>query len=813
MPVALSYPGVYVQEIPSGVRTIVGVSTSIALFIGRTKSGVPNSPVLCLNYEDFVREFTADYEGGDLARAVRLFFANGGAQCYVMRITDAAAAPAALRLMSEGAAPALDVAARSPGLLGNDIRISVDYNTMRPEASFNLQVFRWVKQSNGTLSKNGLENFANLSMEPTSSRYVEDVVNRDSKQIRVTDPNKAVALAAGTQGYSLSGFALAGSNAADNNATLRAEIVAMLARGTSFLINIDGSGPNLVNLTGLVVPAAGAGFRAAFETALENFINPQLPPGKVVDVSLESGPVGTAGGANETTRLLRLGSLNGDVYIDPAPNNDLASAWMLGTAQGGIEVSRYAARRPAPNGVLTRMNNLTVAGNDFVSFGGVLQNAFNQIEVDGRLIDLLGPNAMSSTPAASDPAAHLFQDASATNLLDGRGGVREKLARIAAAVADYRNNNPDFNWTAEVWGSRLALIPAGNAADLATSNLRAMNAGAPVAAVFQAPIRNVRYFVLAAVPAGNFYALGASGNPGGVPQPNDYAAAYPIIDREVDLFNLMILPANEGQTDSDQAKLIGPASVFCQQRRAFLLVDPPPSWTGAQAATSPTGGVDKLRSSSGIVKDYSGVFYPNVKVDDAGKDVIVGPAGAIAGLMARIDSSRGVWKAAAGIEADLRGVLGVQYRFSDSENGVMNPKAINTIRVFPNGIVSWGARTLAGDDSFASEYKYIPIRRLALYIEESLYRGMKWAVFEPNDEPLWAQIRANVGAFMHNLFRQGAFQGATSREAYFVKCDASTTTQNDRDLGIVNVLVGFTPLKPAEFIVLSLQQIAGQIQV
>jgi uncharacterized protein len=155
----------------------------------------------------------------------------------------------------------------------------------------------------------------------------------------------------------------------------------------------------------------------------------------------------------------------------------------------------------------------------------------------------------------------------------------------------------------------------------------------------------------------------------------------------------------------------------------------------------------------------------------------------------------------------------VERRFSDGENGVMNPEAINTIRVFPNGIVNWGARTMDGADRFASEYKYIPIRRLALFIEESLYRGLTWVVFEPNDEPLWAQIRLNVGAFMHNLFRQGAFQGQKPRDAYFVKCDAETTTQNDRNLGIVNIIVGFAPLKPAEFVIISLQQMAGQIEV
>jgi len=143
----------------------------------------------------------------------------------------------------------------------------------------------------------------------------------------------------------------------------------------------------------------------------------------------------------------------------------------------------------------------------------------------------------------------------------------------------------------------------------------------------------------------------------------------------------------------------------------------------------------------------------------------------------------------------------------------LNLLGVNCLRTFPVfGNVVWGARTLAGADHLASEWKYIPVRRLALFIEESLFRGTKWVVFEPNDEPLWAQIRLNVGTFMHNLFRQGAFQGTTPREAYFVKCDKETTIQNDIDRGIVNILVGFAPLKPAEFVIIKISQIAGQIQ-
>ena len=171
-----------------------------------------------------------------------------------------------------------------------------------------------------------------------------------------------------------------------------------------------------------------------------------------------------------------------------------------------------------------------------------------------------------------------------------------------------------------------------------------------------------------------------------------------------------------------------------------------------------------------------------------------------------------VWKAPAGTEASLTGVLGVKTVLTNDENGVLNPKAVNCIRNLPvYGTVVWGARTLQGNDERGSEWKYIPVRRTALFLEESLYRALKWVVFEPNDEPLWAQIRLNIAAFLQGLFRQGAFQGRTPREAYFVKCDRETTTQADINLGIVNIIVGFAPLKPAEFVVIKLQQIAGDI--
>ncbi len=281
---------------------------------------------------------------------------------------------------------------------------------------------------------------------------------------------------------------------------------------------------------------------------------------------------------------------------------------------------------------------------------------------------------------------------------------------------------------------------------------------------------------------------------------------------EADIFNLLCLPPLNFDEDMPAATY-GKAAAYCKDRRAMLIVDPPAT------STAPSSAIDDLNTLNvqvGPNKKNAALFFPRLRMGNPLKNNLLEefvPCGAVAGIFARTDSQRGVWKAPAGLEAALTGVSELTYKLTDSENGQLNPLGVNCLRTFPLvGHTVWGARTLDGADALASEWKYIPIRRLALYIEESLYRGTKWVVFEPNDEPLWAQIRLNVGAFMHQLFRQGAFQGQTPKDAYFVKCDAETTTQADRNLGIVNILVGFAPLKPAEFVVIKIQQIAGQLQ-
>ena len=278
-----------------------------------------------------------------------------------------------------------------------------------------------------------------------------------------------------------------------------------------------------------------------------------------------------------------------------------------------------------------------------------------------------------------------------------------------------------------------------------------------------------------------------------------------------DLFNLLVIPPYKSDGTVDIG-VVTAADTYCQRRRAMQIVDSLPTWNDVGDVTGAFAtGFD---TALGTNSKNAALFFPRLRQPNPLKDNQVetfSAGGAVAGVMARTDARRGVWKAAAGLEATLSGVPQLEVPLTDGEIGQLNPIGVNCLRAVPGaGRVVWGARTMQGADRLASEWKYIPVRRTALFLEESLFRGTQWVVFEPNDEPLWAQIRLNVGTFMNNLFRQGAFQGTTPREAYFVKCDKETTTQADIDLGIVNIHVGFAPLKPAEFVVIRLQQIAGQ---
>ncbi|HKQ29817.1 MAG TPA: phage tail sheath C-terminal domain-containing protein [Burkholderiales bacterium] len=276
----------------------------------------------------------------------------------------------------------------------------------------------------------------------------------------------------------------------------------------------------------------------------------------------------------------------------------------------------------------------------------------------------------------------------------------------------------------------------------------------------------------------------------------------------VDLFNILCLPNAADLDDTQMRLVVSKALAYCEAKRAFMIVDVPENVNQTQEMKEWLDDHAEFRNNN------AAVYFPRPLIPDPKNEYrlrAVGASGTMAGLYARTDGARGVWKTPAGIEATLAGVTDLAIKLTDPQNGTLNPLGINCLRSFPiYGNIAWGGRSTNGADAIASDWKYLAVRRLTLMIEESLFRGSKWVVFEGNDEKLWAKIRQNVGAYMMSLFRDGAFQGTDPKAAFYVKCDKETTTQNDINQGIVNIEVGFAPLKPAEFVVIKIQQIAGQ---
>ncbi|AGB26706.1 phage tail sheath protein FI (plasmid) [Mycobacterium sp. JS623] len=282
-----------------------------------------------------------------------------------------------------------------------------------------------------------------------------------------------------------------------------------------------------------------------------------------------------------------------------------------------------------------------------------------------------------------------------------------------------------------------------------------------------------------------------------------------------DIFNILCIPAMANITDDTaRQSLLAPAEQFCADHRAMLLIDPPAAMDTKTTAAD-VGSAMKTFVETLDPTENAATYFPRLVVADpvTGGTKNIGPSGTIAGIWSRTDTQRGVWKAPAGTEATLMGARPAVTMTEDTSDE-FNPIGINVLRTLPvfNNVV-WGSRTMQGADLMASQWKYIPVRRTALYIEESLRQGLQWVVFEPNDEPLWAQIRLNVGAFMQNLFRLGAFAGQTPQEAYLVKCDSDTTTAYDVSTGVVNIRVGFQPLLPCEFVVIQIQQLTLPAEV
>ena len=775
MPVSPTYPGVYIEEIPSGVHTLTGVSTSVTAFVGYTPRGAVNEPVHLFSFADFERAFGDLDVESDLSYAVKHFFQNGGNEAYVVRVARGATA-AGVTLLNNGVVhpeAVLKVAAAGAGAWGNDLRLDVDYATANPDNLFNLTVTELLDRD-GQKVPGRTEVFRNLSQNCLGPGYVIDIVNAGSQLITVARTDFTIT---DQRGESVSG-------------TLVMDDLKKIGSGAdqrdklTFLL--DGRGPFGVTL-GAVAAATLPDALDELAEALQELMDSQVGTGAVKVERVDDADALTV--RSLSTADLRRSSV---VFLAGGERN-AATVLKLGVANGGAERDATAAFRPAQTGTVGSAPvfvGLPAKGEMVVE----VRNGAGQLTGRAELTVWGQPAASGGSvpvPADVDDAAELLRAAlrSSGNPVLGEAAVSivgGKL-RVVAGPTDPH--------------ALLGFLDAASPAEAAAT---------PLGLVGDAKVNVARYAPGIGATVKAQQNTGPAGNDGVKPGPGE------LVGRElektgiyalegVDLFNLLVIP------ETSATSVLTEAIAYCTRRRAFMIIDAPETLTTfAQAEKWMRTNADPLRSRN------AALYFPRLRAPDPMMNGVVRgfpAAGAIAGLYARTDSERGVWKAPAGTSATLAGATGLALTLTDKENGVLNPMGLNCLRTFPvYGTISWGARTSRGADVQADEYKYVPVRRLALFLEESLYRGTQWAVFEPNDEPLWSQIRLNLGAFMHTLFAQGAFQGRTPRDAYFVKCDKETTTQNDIDLGRMNVVVGFAPLKPAEFVIIKIQQIAGAIQ-
>lgn len=764
MAVAVSYPGVYIQEVPSGSRAIAGVPTAVAAFVGYTARGAVNAPQQLFSYADFERNFGGLHLDSPLGYAVNHFFLNGGAVAWVVRVAAGAQASEIAMLDTLGT-PTLTAIAASEGQWGNMLVLGVDYASGNPASEFNLSVIEF-QDRNGRLIAARSEVHRNLSMDPLSGNYAPASVTAASDLISLRDEN-----AGNTQLGEARSRPLLDAVTADLGDDVR-----------RLAVSVDGGPFHEFDL--LDAGEAALTDVAAIAARLQQRVR-LLEPGNLAFTLFGCTADGVT---NALVAEAGVNSLQSSVRFRRASIRSATSTLQLGLANGGREAHGSSPSRPAPTGTsggrITDFSALVFADPEDLVVG-LLDSAGNPTGTPETVV----LNNSGLVPPVVAPTSL----AGARTMIEAalRGSAQAALSGATVAVID----------------DALVLAPGGDDRSL---RFTFSGAGATTLAL-GAGLENVAAYQMGSGPTVASQQGAVGGVDGTPPSPIEVLGSRALKSgmfalEDVDLFTMLNLPLI-GDTS-----VLANAIAYAEERRSMILIDID---EGTQTLEDARAWINDP-ARAGLRHRNAAVYFPRVMMADPlqkNRARSFSNSGLMMGLYARTDAARGVWKAPAGIDARLRGVQALDYVLTDPENGVLNPLGFNCLRSFPvTGPVSWGARTMVGADALASEWKYVPVRRIALFIEESLYRGTQFVVFEPNDEPLWSQIRLSVGSFMNQLFRQGAFQGATPQEAYFVRCDKTTTTQADIDLGIVNIQVGFAPLKPAEFVIIQIQQMAGQSQ-
>lgn len=774
MPSYLS-PGVYVEEIPSGSKPIEGVSTSVAAFVGRATRGPVGEAVLIQNFDDYASKFgDVASEDDHMGLAVGAFYMNGGRAAYICRLaklSDSQAASstfvaqAAISVHPEAPVPVLKIEATSVGKWGNAVYVKI----VKPDPqalTFDLEVGHHKKHK---FVRDEL--YTGLSMDSQDDNYAVTLVNDNSPYVKLAfDPAAADKLEA----------AVLTSGAIDNaNTTFQNAI-----SGTMTLtLNIDDGGAEQIsiNLDGEI---NGGAIAKAIQGAVYDLSTDEAHKGFACDFvgsrfTLTSQKNGSS--ASVTVYDGDDGALVKILRLDSESRATLVGATLVGETLNNEESAKLFKKLFAeftwPLDFSIELDGYEKATISIaaVSFGG------KDHKEDGTAV----ANAIRDAVQAVNPDAPSFHkfDCSYAN-----GAFTLRSGSASAQISNI-------------------LISEETADGLSLLGLLGVEA---------TPGRAYTDSTAKVIPAKSLGAL-EQGFPltGGsevAPSLSDYKKFFNTVLRKVPDASVIILPGEQWAKDGSNPK-IEAAVAHCDETKTRMVIVDPPELTELEQAAHVTEM--QLPTST-----YTALYYPWIRVPNplynaetnknAKVTLAIPPSAAVAGIWSKTDGTRGVWKAPAGVETQLLGIAGPQYKVEAGEQDQLNPLGVNCIRTLPNfGTVVWGARTLA--TKAKPEWRYVSVRRTAIFIEKSIYEGIQWAVFEPNDNPLWSSLRVNIESFMNGMFRSGAFQGAKASDAYFVRCGlGDTMTQGDIDRGQVIVIVGFAPLKPAEFVIVRIQQKIGQ---
>jgi phage tail sheath protein FI len=885
MPITPTYPGVYVEELPSSVHTISGASTSNTAFIDFFERGPVDQATRITSYSDFERLFGGLDKRSDASYQIYQYYLNGGSIGYVVRVVPKSSATAVAELNKADLVVPQNVKlkAKEQAAFSATVPDNVTYSlrvvegTERDWKASDQNKFGSVSSSTGMYTApDAVTGGADLTVKvkatcvgncgkPVQNATITLVAPKITVSSAAGDnpelgPGQTLQLTAATAGLNGSKVTWtvdqAGAVSVDSNGLLT--VKGDTSQDASFKINAKTASPALssadfpvkVVAAGKVVPSNNAvdqdqsvWFQAFVKDAdtetFDWYIGNDAATGKKQG---ETGPKFCFYASADN--LAGLQPTNG-VYTVTVVSKPASGAETTGTvkvrakgtpvisAQSPINIELLEKRQFSASLVADPDGDVvwSIAGD------GGDPSAWGSIDSASGLYSAPGSLAQPTTGIKVTVTATNKADASQKSTVDVNIVPPTTRFRVEASSAGDWGNAlrvvalaPSKGTTKPVFGLQVVELDSdGKRVNSESYSGLSRDSDDPNYCVSRLEESStlVRIVDFGSAYPDPFYApapsdaafIAFSGGSDGVWDGTEFADALktavtdddsPLSYLAPEEFNILCIPAAANMDNSPAGAVYALAAKYCEDKRAFLIVDCPSSEKVRNAQQMAAWLQSNLGSYN---KDCSAIYYPRVIVPDplnAYRDKEVGACGTLAGIYAATDSGRGIWKAPAGTDAALTGAVPV-YVMKDSDSGLLNPLGINAIRSFPvYGILSWGARTLRGADDLADQWKYIPVRRVAQYIENSLFKGLTWAVFEPNDTPLWAAITANVTAFMNGLFRQGAFQGSSPAQAYFVRCDKSTTTQTDVDNGRVNVVVGFAPLKPAEFVVIQIQQIAGQ---